>query len=100
METITNIISGIIFWSFIIGSAIFGFLGYELGTYNTYDQCVHYKTTFSTPEYKYTFHNNVFYKVDKYLNPSKFDDVKYLEAADYKKDHATELKEYNLSKVN
>lgn len=91
MNTIINILTGIFFWAFILGGSLFGILGYQLGTYNSYDQSVYNATTFNTPEYKYSYHNNVFYIIHKFIAPNKFKDVKYLELKELKDEYQNSI---------
>jgi len=97
METIKNLLTGIFFWSFLLGASIFGVLGYQMGSYKTYSQCTHHPKSFNTPKFKYTFHNNVFYKLYQYADPKKFDDVKKYEKQELEKEYSNKLKEINSS---
>jgi len=92
MNTVFNILTGIFFWAFTIGAVIFGVLGYQVASFTTYQRCVEHKSTFNTPQYKYSYHNNIWYILVKYADPSKFKDVDYLEKKDLEKEYDKKLK--------
>jgi len=92
MESIKNILTAMIFWSFTIGSLTFGYIGFEVGSFSTYEKCVVHKDTFATPEFKYSYHNNLFYIVSKYVDPKDFDDVKFLEKKSMRKEFDNKMK--------
>jgi len=91
-----SFITGVAFWLFTLGAIIFGTLMYQYASYATYYDCVRHIDKINTPEYKYTYKNNIFYIIYEYLNPDDFEDVKYLEQEDYIKTHKNELNRYNL----
>ena len=85
-------LEGIFFWAFLLGAVIFGTLGYQAGSFFSYYHCTRNQKTFTSPTYKYSYHNNVFYMIDKAFNPSEFKDVRYLEIKQLNKNYEDQLK--------
>lgn len=92
MESVVNLLEGIFFWAFLLGAVIFGTLGYQAGSFISYYHCTRNQKTFTSPIYKYSYHDNVFYMIDKAFNPSEFKDVKALELKQLRKNYEDKLK--------
>jgi len=96
METITNIIKTIIFWSLLVGALASGVLSYQFASYYTYSNCVKNYKTFRSTKYHYSFHNNIFYKIQKWINPSAYKKLNQYANIELRKQYEEKLATLNV----
>ena len=100
METIVNMLKGLVFWTFLISFSLGIYLGSQGTSYLSYNETQHIifdksAQYLKSPEYKYSYRDNIFYKLDRLLYPSEFKDVRHLEKAEKIESIKQEEKTYN-----
>ena len=102
METIGNILKGVVFWVFMIAFSLGVFFGQQINSIYAYTFFVDIAKTKSaeyifSPELKFSYSGNIFYKIDRWLSPSDYADVRHLEVKDAKAQLINQEKEYQES---
>jgi len=82
MDSFTDFIKSAIFWLFFTGMCSGLYIGFNAGSYLSLEKARDNALEITTPEYRYKYRNNIFYVLNRWLDPDKFKDVRTFEIRD------------------